>query len=395
MVFKKAVKHEAKLRLGLSGPPGSGKTYSALAIATYLAPNGKIAVVDTERGSASKYADIFTFDVIELDTFHPDKYIEAILEAVKEQFEVLVIDSLTHAWAGKEGLLELHERAMRRQKVQNSYTAWADIMPLQNRLMDTINQANMDIIATMRSKTEYVLEPGKDGKNVPRKVGTTPIQRDGMEYEFDVFGDLDQDHCLAIQKTRCPSLTDAVIDKPGQQIAEVLQKWLKGVPVEEPVSSSSQPTQHETKAKQPDRTPEINKACEKHGFTLKAFRQWFVDTKCTSVDDALNALNKPETVDAIKKFIQTAQPDLEATREKLEEKTKGSHWDAAHHKETKQPAQPANQEAMATDRQLTSIRKLCSALNRAEPELINVTFNQARELLTQLSHTYSEARKAS
>lgn len=229
MPFKRAVKHEAKLRLAIAGPSGSGKTYSALAIATYLVPNGRIAVIDTENGSASKYADIFTFDVLELKTFHPDRYIEAINEAAREGYDVVIIDSASPAWNGVGGLLELHEQITKRNKGGNSYTAWADVTPIHNRFTAAITGAPMHLIATMRSKTEYVIETA-NGKSVPKKHGMAPIQREGIEYEFDIFGELTQDHDLLIQKTRCPDLADAVLNRPGKDIADTLRAWLSGEP---------------------------------------------------------------------------------------------------------------------------------------------------------------------
>src|SRR5437879_6557046 len=107
MAFQRAVKHEAKIRLALAGPSGSGKTYTALTLATALADGGNVAVIDTERGSASKYSDLFSFDVQELDTYHPDKFTQGIKEAQEAGYAVLVIDSLSHAWNGTGGLLEL------------------------------------------------------------------------------------------------------------------------------------------------------------------------------------------------------------------------------------------------------------------------------------------------
>ena len=115
MPFTKATKQEAKLRLALAGPSGSGKTYTALQIATHL--GGPIALVDTERGSARKYADLFSFDVLELDSFHPERYIEAIHEAEEAGYAVLILDSLSHAWAGKDGALELVDKAAKRLAV--------------------------------------------------------------------------------------------------------------------------------------------------------------------------------------------------------------------------------------------------------------------------------------
>jgi len=234
MAFQRAVKREAKLRLALSGPSGSGKTYTALTLAQSLAGrDGRVAVIDTERGSASKYADLFDFDVLELEPpYHPDRYIAALHDAEAAGYAVLVLDSLTHAWTGDGGLLAVHEQVVKRQTTKNSYTAWAEVTPMQNRLIDAITSARLHVIATMRSKTEYVQGEGKNGRAEIRKVGTAPIQRDGMEFEFDITGDLDQDNTLVVSKTRCPALAGAVIAKPGKALGETLLTWLHGAPAE-------------------------------------------------------------------------------------------------------------------------------------------------------------------
>lgn len=222
-MFEKATKKQARLRLALIGPSGSGKTYSALSIAKHL--GSRIAVIDTERGSASKYADEFDFDCVELATFAPQNFIDAIHAADAAGYDVLVIDSLSHAWIGKGGSLEQHDREVDKQKVKNSFTAWREVTKQHNALIDAILQSRCHVISTMRSKTAHVQEE-ENGRKVVRKIGMEAIQRDGMEYEFDVVGDLDWSHKLAISKTRCRALDGAVIEKPGQEIADTLKNWL-------------------------------------------------------------------------------------------------------------------------------------------------------------------------
>ncbi|MDP9312608.1 MAG: ATP-binding protein [Chloroflexota bacterium] len=224
MLFTKATKRQAKLRLALIGPSGSGKTYSALAVATQLGE--RVALIDTEHGSASKYADIFTFDACELPSHHPKRYIEAIKAAAQAGYDVLIIDSLSHAWSGKDGALELKDKAAKASKSGNSFTAWADITPLHNELIDTILGAPVHIIATMRSKTEYVLEENDRGKKEPKKVGTAAIQREGVDYEFDVVGEMTSDNTLIITKTRCPQLHGVATSQPGRELADTLRTWL-------------------------------------------------------------------------------------------------------------------------------------------------------------------------
>jgi hypothetical protein len=237
MQFQKATKYGAKVRLALIGPAGSGKTYSALAIGEKL--GAKVAVIDTEHGSASKYADRFGFDVLTLESFAPDTYVEAIKAAEAAGYDVLVIDSLSHAWMGKDGALEQVDRAAAKSRSQNTYTAWRDVTPMQTRMMDTIIACKMHLIATMRSKTAYELEE-RNGKKVPVKVGLAPIQRDGTEFEFDVVGEMDQDNNLLVTKTRCPALSGKMIARPGGELAKTLLEWVAGEAAPEKAAQASQ-----------------------------------------------------------------------------------------------------------------------------------------------------------
>lgn len=228
MSFKKAVKGEGRLRLALSGPSGSGKTYTALIFATALAKK-RVAVIDTERGAASKYADRFDFDVNELERHSPYDYCKAIDEAVGDGvYDVLVIDSLSHEWMGRGGALEMVDQAASDSRSGNSFGAWRTVTPKHNKLVDALTSAPMHVIATMRSKTEWVIEKDEKGKSTPRKVGTAAVQRDGMEYEFDVTGEMTVENVLYVTKSRCPDLSGARIEQPGPEVAQQLAAWLKG-----------------------------------------------------------------------------------------------------------------------------------------------------------------------
>lgn len=233
--FKPATKAQSRLRLALVGPSGSGKTYSALAIA---APFGKVAVIDTERGSASKYADQFHFDVMELSDYDPQQFINGIRAAAQAGYDVVIIDSLSHAWMGQGGVLEMVDRAAKRSTSSNSFAAWRDVTPKHNELVTAIVSAPVHVIVTMRSKTEYVLEKDeRTGKTAPRKVGTAPVQRDGLEYEFDVVADMDIENVMLVTKSRCPALNGANVSKPGAQVAATLLTWLSdGIPMPEPIA---------------------------------------------------------------------------------------------------------------------------------------------------------------
>jgi len=237
--FQKATKKSARLRLALIGPSGSGKTYTALSIAEGLGK--RVALIDTERGSASKYADIFEFDALGLETHGPLDYVRAIADAEDEGFDVVIIDSLSHAWVGKGGALEQVDNAAKRQR-GNSFGAWRDVTPQHNALIDAIVGAKLHVIATMRSKTEYVQEKDeRSGKTVVRKVGMAPVQRDGMEYEFDLVADLDQDNNLIVSKSRCPAMTGQVVRRAGLDVAATLREWLT-----DGVASVDEPTKTRT-----------------------------------------------------------------------------------------------------------------------------------------------------
>jgi hypothetical protein len=224
MAFKKAEKTQQKLRLGLIGPSGSGKTFSALTVAKHM--GARIAVIDTEHGSASKYAgDVADFDVCELASFSPGAYIKALAEAA--EYDVVIIDSLSHAWVGKDGILDQADAK------GGKFNAWKDLTPQHNALIEAMVSHPSHLIATMRSKTEYAV--GKDektGKSTVERLGTAAIQRDGLEYEMDVVGHMDQSNTLTIVKSRCIALSGKSIRQPGAELAKTLLAWLSsGAPM--------------------------------------------------------------------------------------------------------------------------------------------------------------------
>lgn len=227
--IKKATKTQSRGRIALVGPAGSGKTFTALKWARALAgDSGRILCVDTERGSASKYSGedgIGDFDVIELESHEPATYVEAMKLGAAEGYDVILVDSLSHAWSGRGGALEQVDRAAARSK-GNSYAAWRDVTPMHNALVDALLTSPAHVIVTMRAKTEYILETDSRGKQVPRKVGMAPVQRDGMEYEFDLCVDLDWDHVATVSKSRCSSVSDAVWRRPGAAEIAPFAAWL-------------------------------------------------------------------------------------------------------------------------------------------------------------------------
>lgn len=231
LIFRKASKENSPLHVAITGPPGAGKTYTSLSIGSYLGE--RRALIDTERGRASKYAGEFDFDTLKLENFHPRTYIEAIQAAEAEGYDVIIIDSLSHAWAGPGGVLDLVNQIA--HEPGGSFAAWQKVTPLQNQLVDTILSCRAHVIATMRSKMEYVPEKNQDtGKTVIRKVGLQPIQRENIEYEFDVIGEMDLSHTMRITKSMCRMLEEykgGVIHKPGRDVAEILLQWRNATPI--------------------------------------------------------------------------------------------------------------------------------------------------------------------
>ena len=225
--FRKAERKKAKLRLGIVGPAGSGKTYSSLLIAAGL--GGRIALIDTENGSGDLYAgrkEIPEYDICPISApYTVPKYLEAIKEAENAGYSVIIIDSLSHAWAGDGGLLDQQGKIADSGK-GNSYTAWRQVTPLHNKLVESILQSPCHVIATMRAKTEYVLETDSKGKQVPKKVGLAPVQRDGMDYEFTTVFDIDLNHNVQVSKDRT-AMFDGMIFKPGTDTGNTLKAWLE------------------------------------------------------------------------------------------------------------------------------------------------------------------------
>lgn len=224
MQIRKAERKKAKLRMGLVAPSGAGKTYSALLIAFGL--GGKVGVIDTENGSADLYANLGDYDVITLSApFTIQKYIQAIKAFENADYNTIIIDSLSHAWAGDGGLLDKQGKIADTGK-GNSYTAWRQITPEHNSLIESMLQSKCHIIATMRAKTEYVMEVTDKGKQAPKKVGLAPVQRDGMDYEFTVVLDIDVATHQATSSKDRTGLFDGQIFRPTKETGELLLSWL-------------------------------------------------------------------------------------------------------------------------------------------------------------------------
>lgn len=244
-MFKKAERKQAKLRLALAGPSGSGKTMSALLMAKGL--GGRIAVIDTEHGSASLYADIADFDVLELHApYSPERYAEAITAAEQAGYSVLIIDSYSHEWTGSGGCLESNEKLAHQKFKGNTWAAWNETTPRHRKLTDKILTSPLHIICTMRSKTETVQGEGK--KVI--KLGMKSEQRDGTDYEFTVVLDITHDGHAAIaskDRTKLFDQPEVISEDTGHRLlawlndgkaqdglqATALQDALSKIPVTE------------------------------------------------------------------------------------------------------------------------------------------------------------------
>jgi hypothetical protein len=218
-----ATKYKAKARVGLEGPAGSGKTWTALLLAQEL--GGKVVLIDTERGSSAKYAKQFQFDLVPFEPpYEPKRYVEAIKMCEEAGYGVIIIDSLSHAWAGEGGALEMVDS--KKLKYQsNSYYAWREVTPDHNKLVDAMLSAPAHVIACMRTKVEYA-EEKLNGKTTYRKVGTQAIQREGMDYEFDIVFDLDYEHHGIVTKTRMAELADKVFSPVTSDVGKLIRSWV-------------------------------------------------------------------------------------------------------------------------------------------------------------------------
>lgn len=224
MEIRKAQRKKAKLRLGIAAPSGAGKTYSALLLAFGI--GGKVGVIDTEHGSADLYEDLGEYDIINIEApYTVQKYRDALTAFERAGYSVVIMDSLSHAWAGDGGLLDKQGKLADRPGA-NGYAAWRTITPEHNGLVESILTSPCHIIATMRSKQEYVLEMNDKGKQTPRKVGMAPVQREGMEYEFTVMLDIDMSHVASSSKDRT-RLFDGQLFKIERKHGELLREWLE------------------------------------------------------------------------------------------------------------------------------------------------------------------------
>lgn len=235
-----AQREKEKAIVGFIGPSGSGKTAGALLVAYGMMREAypdesdkevwsKIGVVDTEHRRAKLYANL-QFDDVRIGSFkHIDftppyttERYQMALEAIKEAgAEVVIIDSLSHNWAGEGGIVEKHGEMQ-----GNSFQNWGKLAPETTKLIKTLTQNDVHILATLRTKTEYVVEPNSEGKMAPRKVGTKPVQKDEMEYEFMLNFNIGIDHLAETSKDNTRMFEGSSF-KLNPEVGRKLYQWLE------------------------------------------------------------------------------------------------------------------------------------------------------------------------
>ena len=240
--FVDAIRSQSRLRMGVMGPAGAGKTMSLLLLAYGITGDwSKVFVIDTERGSAALYDHLCgkgpKFKVFTMEPpYSPERYRMAIKAAEEAGALGIIVDSLSHAWEGEGGALDKVDAAASRSG--NSYTAWKDVTPEHRAMVDAILQSPCHIGVAMRAKQEYVLEKNEKGKMEPRRVGLAPVQRAGMEFEFTVFFDIDESHHALASKDRT-GLFDQQRFKPSKETGQKLKNWLGSAAAKAPAPAAA------------------------------------------------------------------------------------------------------------------------------------------------------------
>jgi hypothetical protein len=228
--FRRAERKRARAKIAVIGASGSGKTYSSILIAMGLGK--RIALIDTEQNSAELYSHLGDYDTLPISApYSPNKLIDGIKLAESEGYDVLIIDSLSPFWSGEGGLLEIKSAVEKRGT--NTWAAWAEVTPLYNRMLEYIINSGMHVVATMRSKTEYMVENTSNKLKVT-KIGTAPVLRDGIEYEFTIVFTLDHTHTATVSKDRTGIFGDMIF-VPSAKTGKMVKDWLESGAVVEAV----------------------------------------------------------------------------------------------------------------------------------------------------------------
>ncbi len=338
-----------------------------------VGPNGRILGLDSEKRSMSLY-DQFDFDVVELwardkkrqpikDPFHPDKYMEVIKHAEDNGYDALVIDGLSQLWNGPGGFLDLLNRVATQKYKGNTWAAWKDIDPIYNKFVDLLTDARLHIICTVRSKAETTQKYDESQKrNVIEKLGTNPIQRDGLEYEFTIFCRMEIDNTLIVEKTRCSAIKSAVVNCPDADFIRPVKEWL----------SSGAPVESEANTPDPKPAPAVQNGRQQADPELA--NEQVTSQQIASIEKLCERLGKPAP--AVQSFSEA--------RELIRQLT-------AEYKAAKASEQPAKDEPaevkMMTQNQFEALAKLYGQLDMEMPqeEISKWSYDQASAGIKELS----------
>jgi hypothetical protein len=314
--FKKAERKNAKLRLALAGPTGSGKTFGALLLAKGI--GGRIAVADTENSSAELYDDLVEFEHANLQPpYTPEKFISAIKAAEQAGFDTLIIDSITHEWSGVGGCLELVDKIAKTSFNNNSWGAWSEVTPRHRKFIDAMLQSSINIIVTLRSKMETVQVNAGNNKKKVEKVGMKAEQRDGIEYEFTTVLDLTHDNYAVSTKDRTRLFAEArpLCENDGV----LLKQWLLSGSADACINGNQY---LELEALMLQAGINIESYCMKRGLnSLHDVKQQIFDETCRGIHSMIQNLQKAqqanekqmqaETDDRLESDHQAALKDIQ------------------------------------------------------------------------------------
>lgn len=291
--FKRAKREQVWLKILLSGASGSGKSYSAIRLAKGIADKcgSDIAYIGTEGSRDKYYSSLFEYDLLQLEEpFSIDKYIDAIDEAVRAGYKVLIIDSLTHEWLW---LNDTHDKMP-----GNSFQNWGKLKPKHRAFMDKILTCPIHIIATSRSKDEWVLETDSKGRSVPKKVGLGSQQDKNITYEYTVSLVIEQDTHIAHADKDNTKIFDGRYDILTEKDGEALYNWAN--------DSDIPPTVKEpVKYEELDTTPEDE---------LKLIKADIIE-QCKELGGSKNT----QLMETLKSFVPSGNPNAIRSIDKARE----------------------------------------------------------------------------
>jgi AAA domain len=291
--FRKATIRHARLRAAFAGPSKSGKSFVSQVIArdliktlaehNNLRGNGRVGVIDSEGGRCEEqYGDLFDFDTFDLFDFSTEAYIDALKIAAEAEFSVVIVDQISHEWAGRNGILERKEVIAKSSGgKKNSFTAWSDATALHNRFIEELVNFPGHLICTMRSRIAHTQDTNAEGKPVVVKLGMEPIQRDTTEYEFDIMGNIDANHILTIESRGSLSLIFDHPFMPGKNVRDAGEVGKIGRIIGEWICDRSKV--HESGLIPIEQIEEIKGLGEQLGMTYQLWKQFFSKRKISSL----------------------------------------------------------------------------------------------------------------